>query len=81
VDRELANQSLIENEAFEYLQFLSTLCENKKMEMTIEGIETQQMVEAFARLNVCSYQGYLIAKPMPVDQAMLTDRLNNPVFN
>lgn len=81
VDRELANQSLIESEAFEYLQFLSTLCENKKMEMTIEGIETQEMVEAFARLNVCSYQGYLIAKPMPVDQAMLTDRLNNPVFN
>ncbi|MDW6019558.1 EAL domain-containing protein [Vibrio plantisponsor] len=81
VDRELANQSLIESEAFEYLQFLSTLCENKKMEMTIEGIETQEMVEAFVRLNVCSYQGYLIAKPMPVDQAMMTDRLNNPIFN
>ncbi|MGG5574611.1 EAL domain-containing protein [Vibrio diazotrophicus] len=76
VDRELANQSLIENEALGYLQFLSTLCENKQMEMTIEGIENREMVETFAQLNVSSYQGYLIAKPMPVEQAMLIDGLN-----
>ncbi|MGY2574671.1 sensor domain-containing phosphodiesterase [Vibrio sp. C8] len=80
VDRELANQSIIENEAFGYLQFLSTLCENKQMEMTIEGIENREMVEAFSQLNVGSYQGYLIAKPMPVEQAMLIDGLN-PSFN
>ncbi len=80
VDRELANQSIIEQEAFEYLQFLSILCENKQMEMTIEGIETHEMAEAFAPIKASSYQGYLIAKPMPVEQAMLIDGCSPQYF-
>ncbi|WP_165313353.1 sensor domain-containing protein [Vibrio ziniensis] len=80
VDKDLANQSIIEQEAFEYLQFLSILCENKQMEMTIEGIETHEMAEMFAPIKASSYQGYLIAKPLPVEVAMQIDGCGYPYF-
>ncbi len=71
IDKELANQSLSEKEALEYVQFLASLCESKNMKMTIEGIETKEMIEVLSSVNATAYQGYLISRPVPDEQALL----------
>ncbi len=41
------------------------------MNMTIEGIETQQMVDVLSSVNASAYQGYLFSKPVAEEQAIL----------
>ncbi len=77
IDRELTKQSLTEKEALEYIQFLSSLCVSKNMNMTIEGIETQQMIDVLSSANASSYQGYFFSKPVSEDEALLISNTCN----
>ena len=70
IDKELVNESMREKEPLEYLRFLTTLCSNKGIDVTIEGIETVEMLEQFIEMDVSSLQGYLISRPLALEDAM-----------
>jgi EAL domain-containing protein (putative c-di-GMP-specific phosphodiesterase class I) len=46
------------------------LCSIRGIGVTIEGIETEEMMERFIQMDVSSFQGYLIAKPLTLESAM-----------
>ncbi len=77
IDKELTNQALTEKEALEYIQYLSSLCTSKNMNMTIEGIETLDMINQLSSANASSYQGYYISKPLPEEQALIVSNTSN----
>ncbi|PJC87904.1 sensor domain-containing phosphodiesterase [Vibrio sp. HA2012] len=70
IDKELVNDSMREAEPFAYLEFLTMLCSIRGIGVTIEGIETEEMMERFIQMDVSSFQGYLIAKPLTLESAM-----------
>jgi PAS domain S-box-containing protein len=70
IDRELVNDSMKEAEPYAYLEFLTMLCSIRGIGVTIEGIETEEMMERFIQMDVSSFQGYLIAKPLTLESAM-----------
>ena len=85
IDKELVNEAMREKEPFTYLRFLTNLCKNNNITVTIEGIETGEMLERFMLAGVSSFQGYLISKPLVLKDAMRLDSnvelLNHePVF-
>lgn len=70
IDKELTNQALTEKEALGYIQYLSSLCTSKNMSMTIEGIETLDMIIELSSVNASAYQGYYISKPLSEEHAL-----------
>jgi PAS domain S-box-containing protein len=70
IDKELVNDSMKESEPFAYLEFLTTLCSVRGIGVTMEGIEAEEMISRFTHINVSSFQGYLIAKPLTIERAM-----------
>ena len=70
IDRELVNDSMRDAEPYAYLEFLATLCSNRAVCVTIEGIETEEMMSRFSNIDASAFQGYLIAMPLTFDNAM-----------
>lgn len=48
---------------------LITLCDDLDLHVVCEGVESDQHLEALKQFENCAIQGYLIAKPMPKDDA------------
>jgi PAS domain S-box-containing protein len=70
IDRELVIDSMKEAEPYAYLEFLTMLCSIRGIGVTVEGIETEEMMDRFVQMDVSSFQGYLIAKPLTLESAM-----------
>ncbi len=77
IDKELTNQALTEKDALEYLQYLSSLCTNKNMSMTIEGIETLDMINQLSTVKASAYQGYYISTPLAEEHALNVSNTSN----
>ncbi len=77
IDREFALEATKSEEPFSYLKFLNEMNQERGVAVTVEGIESQEMLTIFESANVSSYQGYLFARPMkPNDALMLDDKWN-----
>lgn len=70
IDRELVNESMKEKEPFAYLEFLTMLCSMKGIRVTVEGIESTEMILKFANMDVTHFQGYYYARPMKLEDAL-----------
>ncbi|MDG3084878.1 EAL domain-containing protein [Vibrio hannami] len=70
IDRELANESMKEIEPLAYLEFLTMLCSMKGIKVTVEGIESTEMVEKFTNMDVTHFQGYFYSRPMTLENAL-----------
>ncbi|WP_375749339.1 EAL domain-containing protein [Vibrio sp. HN007] len=70
IDRELVNESMKEKEPFAYLEFLTMLCAMKGRRVTVEGIETAEMINKFSNMDVSHYQGYYYSRPMKLEEAL-----------
>lgn len=77
IDREFAVEASKSEEPFSYLKFLSEMNRERGVSVTVEGIETTEMLSVFDTISVSSYQGYLFSRPMKsIDALMLDVNLN-----
>lgn len=70
IDREFAIEATKGEEPFSYLKFLNDMNRNRGVTVTVEGIETKTMLNAFESVNVSSFQGYLFSRPIQVEEAL-----------
>lgn len=54
-----------------------TMAESLGMQVIAEGIETEEQLQALTAIKCSMGQGYLIAKPMPAEQALLFAQSHN----
>jgi EAL domain-containing protein (putative c-di-GMP-specific phosphodiesterase class I) len=72
IDKALVTTSMRESEPFSYLQFLTNLCSEKDVLVTLEGVETRDMMQRFVQMNVQLLQGYYFSLPLIRQDAMST---------
>ncbi|MDA8158907.1 MAG: EAL domain-containing protein, partial [Deltaproteobacteria bacterium] len=58
-----------------FIESILELADEKKVDLVIEGVETEDILDALSVMSVKYLQGYAIAKPMPQDK--LKDFLTN----
>lgn len=73
IDREFALEATRAEEPFSYLKFLNDMNRGRGVAVTVEGIETVDMLEALSTVNISSFQGYLFARPMHESDALSVD--------
>ncbi|MDV7102931.1 EAL domain-containing protein [Vibrio sp. TH_r3] len=73
IDRELALEATKATEPFSYLKFLNEMNQERGVSVTIEGIETEEMLHHLTKLGVNSFQGYLFSRPMKSLDALMLD--------
>lgn len=69
IDKSVAWRSLENPVTFEYLSFITSLCNNYGISIVIEGIEDAEMQRAFTDMGVTYLQGYWFAKPLSLASA------------
>lgn len=69
IDRSFVQNMTQNNEHAEIVRTIVTLAKTLKMDVTAEGIETQEQLEMLRALGCECGQGYLFAKPMEADAA------------
>lgn len=69
IDKSVAWRSLENPVTFEYLSFITSLCNNYGLSIVIEGIEDAEMQRAFTDMGVTYLQGYWFAKPLSLASA------------
>jgi EAL domain-containing protein (putative c-di-GMP-specific phosphodiesterase class I) len=68
IDRSFVSEVGEQGEGSEILQTIVSLAKNLKLRTIAEGIETESQLAILQNLG-CDYgQGYLMSKPLPVDQ-------------
>lgn len=70
LDRELAEEAMNTKEAHSYMEFVTCLCVKNSVEVTVEGIENKVMLELFTDMGVTFLQGYLLSRPLRVEDAL-----------
>lgn len=80
VDKIKLDQFFIRNleqnpEDLHFVQSILELAEDKKVKLVVEGVETEDILDAISVMGAHQIQGYAIAKPMPCDK--LKDFLNS----
>lgn len=73
IDREFALEATKAEEPFSYLKFLNDMNQHRGVAVTVEGIESKEMLSIFDSANVSSYQGFLFARPMKAFDALMLD--------
>ncbi|WP_413284631.1 EAL domain-containing protein [Vibrio sp. MA40-2] len=73
IDRELALEATKATEPFAYLKFLNEMNQERGVSVTIEGIETEEMLCQLKKLGVNSFQGFLFSRPMKVSDTLMLD--------
>ncbi|NVD08011.1 EAL domain-containing protein [Vibrio sp. JPW-9-11-11] len=69
IDKSVAWRSLENPVTFEYLSFVTTLCNDYGISIVIEGIEDAEMQRTFTNMGASYLQGYWFAKPLSVASA------------
>ncbi len=69
IDQSFVSTMLEDEESSEIVRTVVTLAKNLGKETVAEGVETASQLEALRVLGVDHVQGYLIARPMPADEA------------
>ena len=69
IDQSFVSTMLEDEESSEIVRTVVTLAKNLGKETVAEGVETASQLEALRTLGVNHVQGYLIARPMPADEA------------
>jgi len=68
IDRSFTHAMLNDQDSLEIVRAISGLSHNMNIEIVAEGIETMEQLSLYRDLD-CHYgQGFLIAKPLPVDE-------------
>jgi PAS domain S-box-containing protein len=73
IDREFSLEATKAKEPYSYLAFLNEMNQNRGVTVTVEGIETVEMLSVFSDIGVSSYQGYLFSRPLRPSDALLLD--------
>ena len=69
IDRSLV-QPLPGGPSQEILRAILALCKELKLEAITEGVETEEQLKVLRELGCKTVQGYLLAKPMPLGDAI-----------
>jgi len=69
IDKSIAWRSLENPATFEYLSFITKLCNSYNIDIVIEGIEDAAMQRVFTDMGASYLQGYWFAKPLSVASA------------
>ncbi|TVP96891.1 MAG: EAL domain-containing protein, partial [Acholeplasmatales bacterium] len=69
-DRSLLRSITDSDEHLAFLAKTVALFKNKRLDLVIEGVETKQELDAIAAIPFDYIQGYVYAKPMPLDALM-----------
>ncbi|TIV92575.1 MAG: EAL domain-containing protein, partial [Mesorhizobium sp.] len=77
IDRSFVQDMLIEVDCAAIVRSLVALAHELRIDVTAEGVETPEQLDYLRRVGCDEAQGYLIGKPVPVDDipALLRDRL------
>jgi EAL domain-containing protein (putative c-di-GMP-specific phosphodiesterase class I) len=68
IDRSFVIDADRDPKAARMLESIVQLCVGLGMHTVAEGVETTQQLAVLRKLGVHEFQGYLFAKPMPVEQ-------------
>lgn len=74
----------VHQDPYQVLTYMASMIQMSRaldLEVVVEGLETQDLIEAAAILEAPQGQGYAIARPLPPDQLMGFVRGINPLAN
>ncbi|WP_334682994.1 EAL domain-containing protein [Vibrio europaeus] len=69
MDKSIAWRSLENPVTFEYLSFITNLCNAYNIDIVIEGIEDAAMQRVFTDMGAAYLQGYWFSKPLSLASA------------
>ncbi len=67
IDRSFVSDLTTSRDSRAIVKSIMDLAANMEMGCIAEGVETQETADLIEQLGVCDLQGYLIARPMPVE--------------
>lgn len=67
IDRSLVKDITENKKAQAVIQSVAEICRKMGIQMVVEGIETREQLETVKAMNCNCVQGFLFAKPMPVE--------------
>lgn len=70
IDKELANEVMRAREPLHYMKFLTKICADKNVAITVEGIESVSMLDSFNQMDITTLQGYLMSSPLLAEDAL-----------
>lgn len=68
IDRSFVNNMLATSRAAKIVEALIALAHTLELEVVAEGVETEEQLAALVSFGVHSFQGYLLARPVPVSE-------------
>lgn len=81
IDQSFVSTMLEDEDSSEIVKTVVTLAKNLGKETVAEGVETVSQFEALRALGVDHVQGFLIARPMPAEEAEFFLTMGNPLEN
>ena len=67
IDRSFVSDSTTSGDSRAIVKSIIDLAHNMEMDCVAEGVETEETAALVEQLGVCNLQGYLIARPMPIE--------------
>ncbi|HEY3849194.1 MAG TPA: EAL domain-containing protein [Acetobacteraceae bacterium] len=67
IDRSFVSDATTSRDSRAIVKSIMDLATNMEMGCVAEGVETEETAELLEQLGVCDMQGFLIARPMPVE--------------
>lgn len=68
IDRSLMKNIVANKRAQLLISSFVQICNNLNIQLIVEGVETEEQFELLNQLNCDGIQGYLISKPIPIDE-------------
>lgn len=68
IDRSLMKNIVFNKRAQLLISSFVHICNNLNIKLIIEGVETEEQFELLRQLNCDGIQGYLISKPIPIEE-------------
>lgn len=68
IDRSLMKNIVANKRAQLLISSFAQICNNLNIQLIVEGVETEEQFELLNQLNCDGIQGYLISKPIPIDE-------------
>ncbi|CAH0526028.1 EAL domain-containing protein [Vibrio hippocampi] len=64
IDRMLATAAMTDRDCLSYIHYITHLCANKGIDVTVEGVEDLAMYQCFIQCRVSKLQGYYLSYPL-----------------
>lgn len=68
IDRSLMKNIVANERAQLLISSFAQICNNLNIQLIVEGVETEEQFKLLKQLNCDGVQGYLISKPIPIDE-------------